>query len=84
MTRIKLRSARRGGHVHTALFIAHEQETAAKAGDLVLTVGEYQILAAALYAARDAWSFGALIVEEEGVLPIADTTPSREAAGGRS
>lgn len=67
MMHIKLRAVRRGGHVHCDVFIAPAgDQTYANAGRLTLRPGEYQIFAAALHAAREAWPAGHLAVHEEG------------------
>lgn len=60
--KIKLRSERKGDHVHVDVFMGSPY---ALTGNLIMLVGEWQVFGAALYAARDSWPPGTLVVEEE-------------------
>jgi hypothetical protein len=49
MTVFKLRSVRRGGHVHTTVFSGEEGGTLANVGMLVQNIGEWQEFGALLW-----------------------------------
>lgn len=63
---LKLRSERRGNHVHTTFYSASSPNTTfANLGTLVTTIGEWQSIGAALILGAERMN-GNLVVECEG------------------
>ena len=61
---IRLRSERKGEHVHTTVFVGEDANHLANAGDLVLRVGEWQAFGTALRLG--AKQMGDVIVDSPG------------------
>lgn len=83
MKRLKMRSERRGGHVHTTCWIGDDGRTLANIGTLVTDVGEWQTIGAALLLGARAMH-GDLVVEFEGDAAVValESEPRSSAAPG--
>ena len=71
MTVLKLRDEKRGDHVHTTFFCGPDNQTLRNLGTLVMDVGEYQLIGAALLLGAEA-THGHLRVVSTGWSPAHD------------
>ncbi len=65
---LKMVSDKRGEHVHTTFFMGMENRTPANLGTLVMHIGEWQILGAAILLGAEKTK-GQLTVESSGWSP---------------
>jgi len=70
-TILKLRHERRGDHIHTTFFCGPRGQTLRNLGTLIMDIGEYQIIGAALLLGVDQLD-GRLLIESEGWSPQDD------------